>query len=179
MSPLALWIADLNYGAIRYFNGTFERYQLSGPSDNSIFSLTFADDKLWVTNGGRDQVWANLYRKPIVQGYNGESWEVYNRLNIPEFGSADIFDPVCVLPFPNEPDHFYVSLWGEGIVEIKSGKVINHFKESNSSLESFTPGKPYIRVGGMAFDKDGNLWANNSLVENKVSRMNLAGECIS
>lgn len=172
----ALWIADLNYGAIRYFNGTFERYQLSGPSDNSIFSLTFADDKLWVTNGGRDQVWANLYRKPIVQGYNGESWEVYNRLNIPEFGSADIFDPVCVLPFPNEPDHFYVSLWGEGIVEIKSGKVINHFKESNSSLESFTPGKPYIRVGGMAFDKDGNLWANNSLVENKVSRMNPAGE---
>jgi hypothetical protein len=172
----ALWIADQNYGAIRYFNGNFERYQLSGPSDNSIFSLTFANDKLWVTSGGRDQIWQNLYRKPIVQTFNGNEWEVFNRFNVSKFNEPETWDPVCILPFPGEPDHFYVSLWGPGIVEMKAGQVLNHYKENNSSLESYDSDEAFIRVGGMAFDKDGNLWANNSLVENKVSRMTPAGE---
>jgi hypothetical protein len=172
----ALWIADLKYGAIRYFNGNFERYLLPGPSDNSIFSLTFADNKLWVANGGRSQTWYNSFQRPIVQGFSGETWEVFNRLNVPEFNEFDMYDAVCVLPFPGKPDHFYVSIWGQGIVEIKAGKVLNHYDQNNSSFDSYELPKTIVRVGGMAFDKDGNLWANNSLVENKINRMTPAGE---
>ena len=43
-------------------------------------------------------------------------------------------------------------------------------------LQNIIPGKNYVRVGGVAFDKNNNLWATNSQVPNTVSVRKATGE---
>lgn len=172
-----IWIADENYGAISYKDGNFQRYPFDGPISNSIFSMTYQDETLWTCNGGRSSVWAGVYYTPVIQKLNDEQWTCYSSQNVSELDALK--DIVQILPVPNEPDHFYAASCGYGIIEMKDGQMVNHFTDKNSSLESYLASDGYIRVGGMAFDSEGNLWASNSLVEKKLHKLDPSGKWTS
>ena len=42
------------------------------------------------------------------------------------------------------------------------------YNESNSTLQTIIPG-PYVRIGGVALDPEGNLWMTNSNVAEPIS----------
>ncbi|HPS12438.1 MAG TPA: two-component regulator propeller domain-containing protein [Prolixibacteraceae bacterium] len=171
----AVWIADGNYGAVRYENGTFTPLSPDGPFNNNVFSLTFSDNQLWSASGGHSSAWEQLYSDFNVNNYSNGQWESYNRFT----GAIDAgyWDAIQVLPFPGETDHCYVATWGHGILELNNGKVVNVYDDNNSSstLQSAIPGEPYVRVGGMDFDSNGNLWVSNSKVYNNLHEMKADG----
>lgn len=162
-----IWIADYNYGAIRYQNGVFDIINSGGPVDNGAFALEFSNNKLWVASGGRESSWDNLWQHAVFQGYVSDEnrWEAYNSYSYPVL--ADYRDVVQVLASPGNPNHIYVATWGGGILEFEDGKFIKAFDESNSTLENAAAGY-YVRIGGMDFDDSGNLWVSNSEVENVI-----------
>jgi hypothetical protein len=158
-----VWIADQNYGGIRYENGNCTKLTPEGPYNNYVFSLTFADNHLWAASGGYSSAWGQLSFDFNVNHYGDGRWESINRYNLT---MGDLYrDAIQVLPFPGDPGHFYVATWGFGILEFNGGKLIKVFDDTNSTLQNTIPdGGPYVRVGGMAFDSKGKLWVSNSTV---------------
>lgn len=166
-----LWIADYNYGAVRYRDGVFTIINPGGPVDNGSFDMTFSNNKLWVSTGGRNASWDNNYTPAAFQGfvYGEKKWESFNEYSHPLLKKH--FDVVEVVPKPGDPNHIFVATWGGGILEFKDGKYLKTHNESNSTLENIVPGSYFVRIGGMAFDAGGNLWVSNSEVENVLHMM--------
>lgn len=164
-----IWIADNNYGAVRLKDGVFDVINPGGPVDNSAFSLTFSNNKLWVAGGGVNSSWDNLYNRAVFQSYvsSEDRWEAFSVYNQPILKHN--FDVVKVLPTPGDPNHIFVGTWGGGILEFKDGKYVTTFNENNSSLQNIRNGDYFLRIGGMDFDSKGNLWVSNSEVEKCLS----------
>lgn len=167
-----IWIADKNYGAIQYKNGEFTRMTPSGPLDNGTFSMSYADNKLWMCSGGRAPGWSNLDNMAIFQSFtqSENQWETFNKYN--HFELSKIKDIIQVLPFPGVPNHVYVASWGNGILEYKDGNFVRIFNDlsTDAPLENISglPAGQYVRIGGMDFDNNGNLWVTNSEVAHKL-----------
>jgi ligand-binding sensor domain-containing protein len=158
-----LWIADYNYGAIRVKDGNFHQLSPEGPIDNDVFSMDYSNNKLWIAGGGRNMAWDNLWKGFMVQSYSEGKWDYIDATTNAQL--KNISDVVQVLPTLSDPNHIFVATWGGGIFEFKNGELANHFTEANSTLQNIVPGDYYVRIGGMDFDSEGNLWISNSEVE--------------
>lgn len=165
----SVWIADLNYGAIRYKGGIFTNLSPDGPKSNMVFSLAYENGVLWSSAGGRNSSWDNIWQSFQINTYSEGNWEtIDNKSYNIDKKSADV---IQVKSFPGEPDHFFVATYGggKGIIEFKNGKVVNEYDESNSTLKSSIPSDlNYMRIGGIDFDSQNNLWVSNSQVENNL-----------
>ncbi len=170
----SLWIADKNYGAVRMRNDQYERVSPDGPSNNDNYSMSFSDNKLWVASGGRSTTWNNVWKGVHIKGYANGQWEYYNKYNTPSIG--DLRDVVDVIAQPGYPNHVFAASWGGGVLEFKNGEHITTYDETNSTLENIFPGQDYVRVGGMDFDDNGNLWVTTSEVEHVLHKKTPGGE---
>jgi hypothetical protein len=164
-----LWIADQKYGLIKI--GTLaEKIVPEGPVDNKVFSLTMNGSDLWITSGGRDNAWNNLWTDPHFQLNRDGKWSVFDKKVFPV--SNDFRDMVCIAADPKNPDHIFAGSWGGGVLEFNAGKFVMRYDNFNSSLQTQLPSQPdapYVRIGGMDFDSKGNLWVTNSGVANVLS----------
>lgn len=167
-----IWIADENYGAIQYKNGIFTQMTPEGPLDNGTFAMTYANNKLWMCSGGRHSGWSNMGNMAIFQSYTpGENeWETFYQYNHSELSKYK--DIIQVLPMPGFPNHIYVASWGNGILEYNDGNLVRIYNDASTDapLEnvSGTKAGEYVRIGGMVFDDQGNLWVTNSEVTHKL-----------
>jgi ligand-binding sensor domain-containing protein len=170
----ALWIADKNYGAIRVHNGKYDRVSPEGPSNNNNYSMSFSDNKLWVASGGRTASWNNVWKNAHIKGYANGQWEYFNKYNTPSIG--DLRDVVDVVAKPGHPNHVFAASWGGGVLEFENGEHVTTYNETNSTLENIYPGQNYVRIGGLDFDDDGNLWATTSSVELNLHKKTPGGD---
>ena len=161
-----IWIADYQNGGVKFDNRIATEIVPDGPLDNYVFRLNYSSEKLWVTRGAFDDVRSNRWLQPLIQSYSVAGWETFDRSTFPEWDKR--FDASIVVGVPKSPNHIMVSLWGSGIFEIKNGQIINFFNADNSPLESIIPGENYIRIEGMTYDDEGNLWVTNGKVENNL-----------
>ncbi|HKI90095.1 MAG TPA: two-component regulator propeller domain-containing protein, partial [Draconibacterium sp.] len=89
------------------------------------------------------------------------------------------FDIVCMVADPNDPDHIFVGSWGGGLLEFQGDQFLNRFTNHNSPLETALPqqpDEPYVRIGGLGFDSEGNLWITNSDVAKNLVKRSPSGE---
>ena len=157
-----VWIADSHYGGIRYHNGTFTRIAPDGPFNNMVFSITCSKGKIWTSAGGIDATSGSNWNTFNVNELSGGKWSSLNKYtdNI----DASITDAVQVLPVEGDTSHFFVVSYGYGLLEFRNNKLFQIYNDSNSPLENAIPGGPYLRIGGIGFDSNGNLWISNSKV---------------
>jgi hypothetical protein len=170
-----VWIADQKYGLVKV--GTkAERIVPEGPADNTAFSLTMNDQDLWITSGGRDNAWDNLWYNPMFQLNREGKWSVFDHNSFPV--TNDFKDMVCVEADPKNPDHVFAGSWGGGVLEFNAGKFVKRYDNFNSTLQTQLPNlpnAPYVRIGGMDFDAKGNLWVTNSGVGKVLSEYQADG----
>ncbi len=172
-----LWAADSEHGLIQRFGETAQLILPQGPIDNTIFSIFTANENLWIASGGRNAAWNNLNNDAQFQRFSDGGWTVFNKNTHPEMeGFKDI---VCVAVNPNDPNHIFAGSWGGGVVEFQDDQFIERYNQFNSSLQTSLPNDPspnYVRIGGMDFDSEGNLWITNSGVGNQLSVFRASGE---
>lgn len=164
-----LWVSDQNYGLIK-IGSPDERIVPEGPIDNTIFSISVNGNDLWVSSGGYDGSWANVYQQPKFQLDRDGKWSVFDKAVFP--ADNDFRDIVCITADPQDPNHFFAGSWGGGVLEFRDGKFFKRFDNFNSTLQTALPSEPasaYVRVGGMAFDSKGDLWVTNSSVAKILS----------
>lgn len=172
-----IWIADFEKSLIRVSGDNFESISLNGPLDNQMFVLNTNGNDLWIAAGGRSDSWNNTWQQPRFQNYNNSDWKYYDKTTHPELDG--FFDVVCVIADPQNPAHIFVGSWGGGVLEFLDNNFVERYTNKNSILESAVPDQPdepYVRIGGMDFDSEGNLWITNSEVAKNLVKRSTGGE---
>ncbi len=165
-----VWIADRLHGLVRGTGDSYNALTPAGPWSNHVFSIRSYPNRTYFAAGGYNAAFGNIWQNGEFSILRDGSWN--STLNY------DIRDVVNVIEHPGDPDRFFVSTWGYGVIEYREGSFYEQYNESNSTLRSIIPGN-YIRVGGMAFDGNKNLWLTNTGVPEPVSVKKENGEWIS
>ncbi len=169
-----IWIADYQNSLIKVTGGNSEAIQINGPMDNNVFSLLHSGSNLWVMPGTQA---ANSYWEPRFQRFGDEQWHYFSKTNYPELDG--FFNIISVAEDPSNENHFFIGSWGGGVLEYRNDEFVERYTNHNSPLESALPqepDEPYVRVDGMAFDSEGNLWISNSEVAKNLHKLSPEGE---
>jgi hypothetical protein len=166
------WLATGEKGlsAIRRTNPNqyemfFSNAVQEGPKRNLAAFLKMHKGKLYVAGGGR---WADRFNNPgTVMIYDTDSLKWNNLKDVSGFRDA-----TCIAVDPQDETHLFVSTWGEGVYEFKDGELVQRYNHANSALNSALPNTPsqgnYVRVEGVCFDADNNLWMTNAEVSDII-----------
>ena len=142
------------------YNLTVSELKVNSPKRNLNMYMTFSANKLLVTGGGKSSTRLETPGTLMVlengQWYNLDETEITKQTGLPclDFMSA-VVDPL-------DPDHYYVGSWGEGLYEFRNNEFVNLYTYTNSSLQTAVTGNNrFIRVDGLVFDKNNNLYMVN------------------
>ncbi|MCY1720805.1 T9SS type A sorting domain-containing protein [Prolixibacteraceae bacterium Z1-6] len=168
----SVWVADYYNVLVRLSGENFEQICPSGPSDNNVFSLNHSGSALWIAPGATVG-----YEAPRFQRFNNGEWTYFNSKNHSEL---DGFHNILAIEVdPADENHIFVASWGGGLLEYRNDEFIQRYTHKNSPLESALPqqpDEPYTRIGGLAFDTEGNLWITNAECAHNLHKLSPAGE---
>lgn len=152
----------------------FEYISPDGPIRNNIFALQSTTNTLWAVYGDYD-VFYNPYPLDYfgVSKYTSSGWLNRSYDELEQTIGAEVASMVRITVNPNNEDLVYVSSFHSGLLKMENDLPSVLYNQNNSGLESVAGGNS-IRINGSAFDKSGNLWVTNSIVNNglKVLRTN-------
>ncbi len=154
-----LWLADYGLGLLTNEGGGTWGITPNGPYSTSVFEMKSSDGVLQAVVGGVSASWNNLWNLATLETFKDEEWSWTH--------SWEDRDLITLAIDPGDPSHVYAGSWGSGLLEYK-GKEISTYNETNSSLQTIIPG-PFVRIGGVALDPQGNLWMTNSNVPEPIS----------
>jgi hypothetical protein len=163
-----VWIADRLHGLMRRSGGSFDILTPPGPFSNLVFSISSYPGRTYFAAGGYTSAFNNLWQNGEYSLLSQGIWT--SRLNY------DVRDVLYVKEHPDDPAIHMLATWGNGLVEYRNGELYELYNEQNSSLRSIIPGGDYIRIGGMVYDNQKNLWVTNSGVPEPVSVRKANGE---
>ena len=152
-----------------------QAFRPDGPINNTAYRMRFFGDRLYVVPGGR---WATQNETPgEIMFYDNGTWVNVSNEKINEACDATILDLMNVAQDPNDKDHYFVTSYGSGMLEMYGEDVIKLYTPSNSALVSAAPNAPnrYTRTDGAMFDDKGYLWVLNTEVENNILIMDAQG----
>jgi len=175
-NPQVLWMADNQQCLIKVSNiFIVDVYKPEGPATQKVFTLAQNQGNIWVSTGAYDLSFSPLYNIDGVYKYDGVEWNTYQ---IP-YANDYIRDIVHVNVDPSDATHAWFSSWGNGLVEMKDGNVLNVFNTNNSELQALAADANQLRVGGSVRDRDGLLWVSNASVPKPICMKNVDNEWFS
>jgi ligand-binding sensor domain-containing protein len=179
-----IWLADVLEGFKRLenINGSTalcKSFTYNSPYAAPTSEVAIDDDNsLWATSG---TIFNGVYRYNFNGFYRfaDNKWTYKNSSNDPtmksgykrgaKVGQGEIRDCNTVVINKKTKKAYIGSYWA-GIVEADpTGKITNYFNETNSTLGVAEGDTNSVRVGGLAFDKKGNLWVANTLSKKPIS----------
>lgn len=170
-----IWVADFETGLHSIgTDNTSLSYTFNGPASANVASMSISNNQLWVVPGSRTPGFGNIYRSPQFYTYTDYEWNSYTSKNIPEI--TDMRDVLCVAADRNDRNHAFLGTWGYGLIEHDNGELKTIYTPANSSLQYMVNTSDYLRIGGLAFDTDNNLWVTNSGAPNVLSVRKPSGE---
>ncbi len=171
-----IWIADFEQGLWRIGeDNTGSNFTFNGPSDIMVSAMDISGKQLWAVPGGKDGAFGSLYRQAQCYTLANGTWSSFNSTNTAPF--SYIRDILSVAVDPHKSDHAFMTTWGYGILEFDDGALKEIYTPENSALQYVIGyGYGYIRIGGVAFDQDNNLWASNALAPNALLLRKPTGE---
>lgn len=156
------WYSNNSDGVAR-INATGQIiYQNNGPSVNIPYRAYWFGNRLFIVQGGR---WEIQYRRPgYIMMYQNGRWTNIHPYTIKTQIDTYFTDVMCVAADTIDPDHYFLSSYGKGIIEMRGNSVINHWDATNSGLYDSTEGinpQEYTRADGLLLDDNGILWISN------------------
>jgi len=166
-----IYIADLSQGLVRGEGlTTYYSYIPPGPFLNNCSNINSDNGVVYVAGGLVNNAWNNTWRTFQMYTYKDGKWT-----SILDSGSWDV---MRIRPFPGDNSRIFVSTWGSGVYEFSGNLIVNHYDETNSPLETIIPGAKYVRICGLAFDTERNLWMTQSGMENSIKILKPDGSWI-
>ncbi len=153
--------ADNQIGLVYITNGTAIFARPNGTYNNyTAKAITFGNTV--ITTDGNNH--ARGWYQPTYNIFKGEQWKSYHI----SADTARNFFSIAVNPKDNS--NLFFGSWGYGIYEFENNEWVNSYNPSNSTLQAL-PGYSYgfIRINGMVFDKNNNLWITNEGVGEPIS----------
>jgi hypothetical protein len=169
-----VWIASNIGGLIRFVidpveggaeNGVFSP---DGPENAEVRKIDCWNNNLWFATGGIDQTWSGFYTSVGVHGMVDGDWIDVVSLDS-ENDIVGIRDFLDVSINPLNPKHVMFGSWEEGLIEVLDGEMVGIWNSSNSTIEEGDfGGSLRTGVGGLDYDKFGNLWFTNAFTNSPL-----------
>lgn len=140
-----------------------QAFRPDGPINNIAYRMRTFGDRLYVVPGGR---WATQNKTPgEIMFYENGTWVNISNDVINQACGFKVYDLMNVAQDPNDKDHYFVTSYGAGLLEMQSDEVVNLYTPDNSTLISAVPKYPkeYTRTDGAMYDEQGNLWILNAV----------------
>lgn len=141
------------------------RIHPNGPPVSTAWKMQIFDGRLYACSGGR---WGDRYLfEGGVMVYDGYDWVslTENADSLQAHNGLPFRDIVKMAIDPDDGSHVFAASWGEGLYEFRNGRQVALFNHLNSKLVSNFPNgqaERYVRVDGVCYDDEGNLWMLNS-----------------
>ncbi|RZJ35135.1 MAG: T9SS type A sorting domain-containing protein [Flavobacterium sp.] len=158
---------------------TFVFISPDGPQRNNIFSITKSPSNLWAVYGD----YTFDYNPDPLHYYGISKLNADGWLNIPysevhEIGK-EAPDLVRATVDPNDENHVFVSSYHAGLLEFQNDALVAQYDQTNSGLESLldpsAPTYTSVRVEQGVFDKQGNYWLTNGLIQDPLKVLTPSG----
>ena len=155
------WICTSRYSLFDLQNQHY--YTPRGPIDNTAYRMRFFGDRLYVVPGGR---WATQNKRTghIMYLENNRWTNISNYALGQALGGVRPLDLMNVAQDPKDPEHYFVTSYGFGMLEMYGTEVIKHHRPDNSPLCSAVLDNPekYTRTDCAIYDNMGYLWVLNT-----------------
>lgn len=161
-----LWFATSDEGVVKLVNNQHNSYFPDGPNSNFSYRLKFYGDKLYMLPGGR---WATQYnRLGEIMIYEDGEWKNVKNADLVATANHAIYDVMNVAQDPQDSQHYFVTTYGTGMLEMYGDSLVQLHLPNNSSLKSVVPSNPdfYTRTDAAMYDEQGNLWVMNMGISN-------------
>lgn len=145
----------------------------NSPVSDDVYALRSFSTAMLVCPGGKRTTYDNAYMDGNVYVYRGNRWSQLDK------NGHDFFDVLDVSVNPKDSNEMLAAAWGKGVVRIVNGVVQEVYDDSNTQgvLSAYSAGDfKSVRVGGVAFDNDGNAWIVNSKQQNGLVLRTADGE---
>ena len=156
-----LWVGDQTFGLFQKSGSEgFVLRVPSSPANNNVQSLTSNGSNLYVgtgVEGTASAIPAELHR------FTGNQWNSINQFTDNKL--AGIGNILKIVVAPTDPEHYWATTSGNGLLEFKGSKLLKQYSSTNSTLESTNV---LCQTGGLAYDATGNLWVTNPAANNQL-----------
>lgn len=129
--------------------------KINGPGNNLVNDLAIKDGKLAVAPVNLTTLYNEQYNRSAASYFADNEWHSL----ADEIPVSSIVDINSVAIDPNDKNHIAFACMSTGIVELKNNKLSQIYTYTNSPL---TPAiylsNPLLRVTGLNFDNNSNLW---------------------
>jgi hypothetical protein len=166
-----VYIADNPYGLVQKHGDNYRLLLPNGPYANSINHIASSNGATYVSGGTPGARWKRygFYR------YQNNQWTNYNERTLPEMDVVGNINYTTI--DKGDPSHVFACSFGYGVMEFRDTVMVNHWNQSNSPLENFQNiPSGYILCSGLAFDDEGDVWVNTSLVSNTLYHYRMGGD---
>lgn len=154
------WLCTSLYGL--FCAETQRSFFPHGPIDNTAYRMRFFGDRLYVVPGGR---WATQNKKEgYIMYLENNRWTNISSYSLNQALGMRPMDLMNVAQDPNDENHYFVSSYGSGLLEMYGTEVLKLHTPENSPLLSAVPDNPskYTRTDGAIYDDQGYLWVLNT-----------------
>ena len=156
------WVATATNGLLKAQNvstqvnaGAVTTYSINGPPNSSASSFAIKEDKMIVASSYLGFDMFNNYLFNGVYSFSGNTWK-----ETTELPNDTIVDLNAVAFDNDDKNHYYASSWWNGVVEYQNDAEVKRYSFNNTANLHPTDYtlSTMVRAGGMAMDKENNLW---------------------
>ncbi len=150
------YFAENTAGIEKLSDNKFTSFVYQGVYLNQPFKIKNYGNKIYVTRGAYTLNHNNLWRAGTINIYDLQQNTWKTKIN------WQGLDYNVIAIDTTDENHYFIGAWWKGIYEYDSTTVTNEYNVDNSPLESLLSSPGYVRVSGLVFDKDLNLWSLNN-----------------
>lgn len=145
----------------------FQNITPNCPERNRIFAVKSFSKGVWAVFGDHS-IYYNPYPLDALSVNRFEEKAGWNSIPYSDLFTAKSI--VRIETHPNDEKKVYFSSYHSGLLRFENNLPVTIYNANNSSLQAILPQQPTenIRVNGLGFDKNNNLWVTNSLVANSI-----------
>jgi len=163
-----LWISDYLQGLVQQLSyNSFENFYPNGPYSSDVFSMDAVGNEVWVAPGGKDLSWQNIWKRSKLFVMKDGFWSTIDNANDNNPSMDTIYDLITVAINPSNTKEVFAGTWSFGLLHLNDGVVKHIYDGSNSTLQYSYAN--ICRIGGVEFDRSGNLWIANAAVNEMLS----------
>lgn len=168
-----LWVGHGWAGLLRVplgYTVAYAHYPAGPITDDNVYSLTTTSDRLYVCPGGKLPTYESSYISEGMAIYDN-SQRRWTSVGIDNIGYR-VKDILNVAVDPRDKHHMSATAWGYGVLDIQDDEALTLFDSTNTdgALVPYRDGSfIHMRVAGLAYDSQGNLWVTNSLADNGLA----------
>ena len=140
----------------------------NSPIRNYGAYLSMTDyDRLLIAGGSHNYTGIN-YEGTLMQLEKG-TWTNFDESGIETATNVPFLNATSIVEDKGNTAHHFASTAGTGLYEFNNFKYSAHYDCDNSPLKTILPNsaskKQYVRINGLTYDSDGNLWMLNNEVD--------------